>query len=110
MWDNDEYDICEVYASDTNGGGVTAAWDTRTFSVSNKHTGSRWILLEGCIIRHNFECCVGVIYGPNDRVERYVVFEELKSMVVAIDKPMLFWETSMSYYTLGKELVPLDAI
>ena len=50
MWGNDDYDICEVFASETNGGGVIATWDTKTFSVSNKHSGSRWILLEGCII------------------------------------------------------------
>ena len=63
MWGNEEFDICEVYATDTNGGGVIAVWDTKTFNASNKHTGSRWILLEGCISEYNFECCVGVIYG-----------------------------------------------
>ena len=89
MWGNHEYDICEVYASDTNGGGVIAAWDTRTFSISNKYSGNRWILLEVCINRYNFECCVGVIYGLNDRVGRYALFEELKNIVVAINKPIL---------------------
>ena len=89
MWGNDEYDICEVYASDTNGGEVIAAWDTKTFRVSNKHTGNRWILLEGCIIKFNFDCCVGVIYGYNDRVERYALFEKLKQMVIGINKPIL---------------------
>ena len=89
MWGNDEYDICEVYASETNGGGVIATWDTKTFYVSNKHSGSRWILLEGRIESHNFECCVGVIYGHNDRVGRYTLFEEIKHKVVAINKPIL---------------------
>ena len=80
MWGNDEYDFCEVYASDTNGGGILAVWDTGTFHVSNKLCGERWILLEGCIIRGQVECCVGVIYGPNDRDERLAVFEELKTL------------------------------
>ena len=89
MWGNDDFDTCEVYASETNGGGVIATWDTTTFKVSNKFSESRWILLEGCISRHNFECCVGVIYGHNDRMGRYALFEEIKHMVVTINKPIL---------------------
>ena len=89
VWGNDEYDICEVYASETNGGGVIATWDTKTFNVSNKHSGSRWILLEGRIETHNFECCVGVIYGHNDRVRRNALFEEIKKKIVDINKPIL---------------------
>ena len=81
--------MCEVYASDTYGGGVVAIWDPRTFSVSNKHSGDRWIMLEGCINRVNFECCVGVIYEPNDRLGRNALFAELKNIVVAINKPIL---------------------
>ena len=56
MWGNDDFDTCEVFASETNGGRVIATWDTKTFDVSNKLSGSRWILLEGCVSRHNFEC------------------------------------------------------
>ena len=89
MWGNDEYNICEVYASETNGGGVIATWDTKIFSVSSKHSGITWILLEGCINSHNFECCVGVIYEHNDRIGRYALFEELKHNLVAINKPIL---------------------
>ena len=89
MWGNEEYEICEVYASETNRGGVIAAWDTKTFNVSNKHSGSRWILLEGCVKNFNFECCVGVIYGHNDRVGRFAMFEELKQLMLAISKPIL---------------------
>ena len=89
MWGNDDYDFCEVYASDTNGGRVMAVWDKQTFNASNKHMGSRWILIEGCIIRYNFECCVGVIYGHNDRMGRCAMFEELKQRVDSINKPIL---------------------
>ena len=51
--------------------------------------GNRWILIEGCINRYNFECCMGVIYGHNDRVGRYALFEEIKQLVLAINKPIL---------------------
>ena len=89
MWGNDDFDTCEVFASETNGGGVIASWDTKTFDVSNKFSGSRWIFLEGCVSRHNFECCVGVIYGQNDRIERYALFEEIKHTLGSINKPIL---------------------
>ncbi|XP_057540572.1 uncharacterized protein LOC130818418 [Amaranthus tricolor] len=89
MWGNDEYDVCEVHANHTNGGGIVAVWDTTSFSVSNKHSGSRWILLEGRINSCNFECCVGVVYGPNDRVGRYELYEELRNGITAINKPTL---------------------
>ena len=90
IWGNDEYDLCEVFASDTYSGGVIAVWDKKTFTVSNKHTGNRWILLEGCIDNYNFECCVGVMYGHNHREGRYGLLEEVKRLVVNINKPILF--------------------
>ena len=89
MWGNDEFDFCKFYASDTHSGGVIAAWDIGTFNVSNKLSGDRWILLEGCVNNHQMKCCVGVIYGPNDRIARYAVFEEIKNVVIAIHKPIL---------------------
>ena len=36
-----------------------------------------------------FECCVGVIYGQNDRSERYALLEEIKNRIVSINKPCL---------------------
>ena len=89
MWGNDDYDICEVYESETNEGGVIAVWDKQTFVSSIKHMGSRWILIEGCMKKNNFECCVGVIYGHNDRMGIRAMFEELKQRVVSINKPIL---------------------
>ena len=89
MWGNDVYDLCEVFASDTNGGGVVAIWDTSNLRVMNKLCGDRWILLEGCIINANFECTIGVIYGPNDRAARFHAFTELKNAITTINKPTL---------------------
>ena len=89
LWGNDEYDFCEVFASNTNSGGIIAVWDKQSFNVSVKHTGCRWILLEGCIKNFNFECCVGVIYGHNDRLGRLALFEEFKAKVMNINKPLL---------------------
>ena len=89
MWGNEEFEFCEVFASDTYGGGVIAVWDSKTFIAANKHTGDRWILIEGNIVEQNFECCVGVIYGHNDRVRRFALFEELKQKLDGINKPIL---------------------
>ncbi|XP_057550608.1 uncharacterized protein LOC130828665 [Amaranthus tricolor] len=61
----------------------------KTFNVSQKHIGSRWILVEECINSYNFECCVGIIYGHNNRAERYELFEEIKHRVMTINKPLL---------------------
>ena len=89
MWGNEDFDICEVHATDMNGGGVIAVWDMKTFNASIKDMGSRWILLEGCINEFSFECCVGVIYGQNDRIGRYSLFEELKQKLEVTNKPLL---------------------
>ena len=89
MWGNDEFDICEVLASETNGGGLIATWDKATLNVSNRFSRDKWILLEGCLSTHNFECCVGVIYGHNDRRERYAQLQDIKNMIVSINKPCL---------------------
>ena len=89
MWGNDIYDMCEVYASEANGGGLVAIWDTTILRVTNKLYGDRWILLEGCIINANFDCTIGVIYGPNDRAGRFHVFSELKSVISNVNKPTL---------------------
>ena len=89
IWGNDEYDFCEVFASDTNGGGLITVWDKQTFNASTAHKGSRWILIEGCITKHNFECCVGVIYGHHDRLGRLIMFNELTEKAESINKPIL---------------------
>ena len=89
LWGNDNYDYCEIVASVTHGGGLIAVWDKQSFHASAKHTGSRWILIEGRINYLNFECCIGVIYGHNDRANRFAMFEELKEKAENIKKPIL---------------------
>ena len=89
IWGNDDYDFCEILASETHGGGLIAVWDKQSFHASVKHKGSRWICIEGCIKDHNFECCIGVLYGNNDRLSRLAMFEELKDKAENINKPIL---------------------
>ena len=89
MWGNDDFQMCEVFAIDESGGGIVAVWDSKLLTVRNTKCGDRWILLEGSIQNENFECCIGVIYGPNDRAGRYSVFSELKSVITSINKPTL---------------------
>ena len=89
IWGNDEFDFCEVLASETNAGGLIATWDIAALNVSNRFSGDRWILLEGCLSTQNFECCVGVIYGHNDRRERYAQLQNIKNTILSINKPCL---------------------
>ena len=89
LWGNDEYDFCEVFASDTGSGGIIVVWDKHSFNASVKHTGCRWALIEGCIKKYDFECCVGVIYGHNDRLRRLAMFDEIKEKARNIHKPIL---------------------
>ena len=42
--------------------------------------------------KSNFKCCVGVIYGHNDRIGRYALFEEIKHKIMAINKPILLMD------------------
>lgn len=89
MWGHDGFDLCEVFANENFAGGLVVVWDPSCFEVIYKHHGERWIILEGCIKANGFVCCVGVIYGPNDRVGRSILFEELKNTLLSINKPML---------------------
>ena len=89
LWGNDEYEFCEAFASNTNSGGIIAVWDKKSFTASVKHSGSRWVLIEGCIKKYSFECCVGVIYGHNDRLGRLAMFDELKVKMNNINKLIL---------------------
>ena len=56
LWGNDDYDFCEGFASQTHAGGIIAVWDKQIFHASDKHQGSRWILIEGRFRDQNFEC------------------------------------------------------
>lgn len=72
LWGCDDVEFCESFASENYGGGIITFWDPSIFCVSHKHVSVRWIFLEGCVSMTNFECCVGVLYGPNDRANRCV--------------------------------------
>ena len=89
LWGNDDYEFCEVFASDTNSGGLVVVWDKHSFNASNKHVGDRWVLIEGIIIKNNFQCCIGVIYGHNDGLRRVAMFDEIKQRASHINKPIL---------------------
>ena len=89
LWGNDEYDFCEALASDTNSGGIVVIWDKHSFTASAKYGGDRWILVDGCMAKENFQCCIGVIYGHNDRLGRLAIFDEFQQRATNIGKPLL---------------------
>lgn len=89
MWGNDSFDWCESLASETNSGGLVAIWDPNVFSVSQIYIEDRWILLEGTMINNNFNCCVGIVYGPCDRIGRVQVFDSIKLVAQNINKQLM---------------------
>jgi reverse transcriptase-like protein/endonuclease/exonuclease/phosphatase family protein len=89
MWGSDDFDWCESLASETHSGGLLAIWNPNMFSVSHRIIGDRWIILEGCLLDGNFNCCVGITYGPNNREGRNSMYESLKEVLGSIGKPIL---------------------
>lgn len=89
MWGGDGYDWCESLASETHSGGIIAIWDPTLFCASQRYISDRWIVLEGCVVKSNFNCCVGILYGPNDRSGRRQMFESLHVLFQSINKPIL---------------------
>lgn len=89
FWGYDDFGFCESFASDTNAGGIVTIWDANMFNVTNKFIGERWIILEVTLVSIGFDCCVGVIYGPNNSIDRVSFFEDLKSLLVTINRPIL---------------------
>jgi endonuclease/exonuclease/phosphatase family protein len=87
MWGNDGYDWCESLASETHSGGLVGIWDPNILRVSQKFIGDRWIILDGYIVQHSFNCCIGIIYGPNDRVGRRQMYESLRDLLGNLGKP-----------------------
>src|SRR5688572_11612447 len=76
LWGCDDYDMCEVLASINYSGGIVVVWEASKFCVVNKYVNERWVIIEGKIINNNFDCCVGIIYSPNDRQGRYALYGE----------------------------------
>ena len=89
LWGCDEYEWCESLAPETHSGGIFAVWDPSKFNVSQKHIGDRSIDLEGCINSVSFVCSVGIVYSPNDRLGRCLMYNSLKTLIQSINKPLL---------------------
>lgn len=89
LWGNDEFELYESFASETYAGGIVCAWDPGILNVSHKHVVVYWTILEGNLRKLNFDCCLGIIYVPSDRVERLGVFQEIKDIIISINRPVL---------------------
>ena len=54
-------------------GGLISVWDEQFFTVEEKVSTCRYILLVGTIKSKNFRCGLGNIYAPND-IEKGKIF------------------------------------
>lgn len=89
MWGNDSFDWCESLASETSSGGLLAIWDPTVFCAAQSYVGDRWIVLEGVMVKVNYNCCIGFVYGPCDIEGRSIFFESIRCLLQNINKPLL---------------------
>ncbi|XP_016191737.2 uncharacterized protein LOC107632587 [Arachis ipaensis] len=58
-------------------GGLLLMWDETVFKMNHCYKGSRWLCVEGVLLRNNFSCAFCLVYGPHDRRGKLATWEEL---------------------------------
>ena len=43
-------------------GGIIIIWEISVFVATNRIIHNRWIVVEGRLSEHDFECCIGIVY------------------------------------------------
>ncbi|XP_072062122.1 uncharacterized protein [Arachis hypogaea] len=67
----------ELVGSVGAAGGLVLMWDDMVFRMNNCYKGARWICLEGVLLKTNFSCAFCLVYGPHERAEKLIMWEEL---------------------------------
>ncbi|XP_072064497.1 uncharacterized protein [Arachis hypogaea] len=62
-------------------GGLLLIWDEAVFKLTNCYKWDRWLCVEGVVVKDNFHCAVGLVYGPHERAEKASVWKELSYIV-----------------------------
>ena len=68
-------------------GGLITLWNEKFFTIEEKVSANRFMLLVGSIKSKNFRCGFGNIYAPNDDRERQAFWMELGSIIKGFDIP-----------------------
>ncbi|XP_025673631.2 uncharacterized protein [Arachis hypogaea] len=80
----------EYVAADGASGGLLLMWDDFMFKMNNCYKGERWLCVEGVLLKNNFNCSFLVVYGPHDRGDKLVVWEELSYVAGLCQSPCCF--------------------
>ena len=70
-------------------GGLVCIWSNDLFEVLNIKAGSRWICIEGLVKEGSFRCAILVVYAPNIRSDRRLLWEDLLALRELVSVPML---------------------
>lgn len=70
------------------GGGLVLVWNIDAFLKTKVRKG-RWIYIEGKLLDKDILVAVVLVYSPNDREGRYVLWEDLIALKQEVECPML---------------------
>lgn len=73
----------------SHSGGLVIIWNDEAFKVSNRYKGTTWIILEGVLIRENWEGCIGLVYPSYDEGERTLMYEEITNSLQSLNRPCM---------------------
>ncbi|XP_016196283.1 uncharacterized protein LOC107637374 [Arachis ipaensis] len=71
-------------------GGLLLVWDETVFKMNNCYKGSRWLCVEGVLLRNNFSCAFCLVYGPHDRRGKLDTWEELSFLYGLCQAPFCY--------------------
>lgn len=78
IWGNTTCDFVCCNASKSNSGGLLLIWDVDAFKINNCVKGDRWLIVEGTIVKTQWNCSIGLIYGSHNPKEKSIIFDEIK--------------------------------
>ena len=76
-------------AAEEGSGGLVCIWSNVLFEESCIRSGRRWVCVEGLLKDQSFRCAILVVYAPNLRNERRLLWEELLELRDAVTVPIL---------------------
>ncbi|XP_057719513.1 uncharacterized protein LOC130933932 [Arachis stenosperma] len=71
-------------------GGLVLMWDETVFKMNNCYKEDRWLCVEGVLLQKNFSCAFCLVYGPHDRAEKLVLWEELSFLFGLCQVPVCY--------------------
>lgn len=77
LWGNTPCKFVCNGANENASGGVLMIWNPSAFICSSSYLGERWILLNGTIVKNQWNCLIVLIYGGNTIELRTQQYEDI---------------------------------